>query len=140
MAIIAETMRAYADSELTHESELYPIVRIYKYSDARSSPLSGVMAKAKTMTVHAIVLRTQFAPEGESTGPWRDIYYKILPAGQANLSTAGILGMPALDRPPYCLGWRVADTTHVFDALWVSLPRGEMAARERYQGTQRGQA
>ena len=40
--------------------------------------------------------------------------------------------MPVLDRPPYGLGWKVADTTHVFEALGVALPRGEMAARERY--------
>ncbi len=90
------------------------------------------MAKAKTITAHAITLRVQLVPEGQSTGPWRDIYFKVLPAGSASLSTSGILGMPVLDRPPYGLGWKVADTTHVFEALGVALPRGEMAARERY--------
>jgi hypothetical protein len=132
MAVIAEVMRAFQEDGLKQDDELYPIVRIYKYSDAASSPLSGVMAKAKTVIVHAITLRIQFVPEGQTTGPWRDIYFKILPAGSASLSTAGILGMPVLDRPPYGLGWRVADTTHVFDALGVALPRGELAARERY--------
>ena len=132
MAVIAETLRAYSEGELTLQSELYPVVRIYKYSDAGSAPLSGVMAKAKTIIVHAITLRVQFVPEGQSTGPWRGIYFKVLPAGSASLSTAGILGMPVLDRPPYGLGWKVADTTHVFEALGVALPRGEMAARERY--------
>ena len=56
-------------------------------------------------------IRDRFVPEGQSTGPWRDIYFKVLPAGSASLSTAGILGMPVLDRPPYGLGWKVADTT-----------------------------
>ena len=37
-----------------------------------------------------------------------------------------------MDRPPYGLGWKIADTTHVSEALGVALPRGEMAARERY--------
>ena len=40
--------------------------------------------------------------------------------------------MPALDVLPYGLGWRLCPTTHVFDALGVALPRGELAARERY--------
>ena len=104
MAVIAETLRAYSEGELTLQSELYPVVRIYKYSDAGSAPLSGVMAKAKTIIVHAITLRVQFVPEGQSTGPWRDIYFKVLPAGSASLSTAGILGMPVLDRPPVRAG------------------------------------
>ena len=90
------------------------------------------MAKAKTVTRYAIVLRTQFIPEGATTGPYRDIHYKILPSGSASLSTAGILGFPVLDCPPYGLGWRVCPTAHVFSALDVALPRLEMQARERY--------
>merc|ERR1712023_376548 len=132
MAVFGETMRAVTEDGLTHDSELYPIVRVYKYTSASKAPLSGVIAKAKTVTVHAISLRVQFVPEGETTGPWRDIYFKVLPAGSVNLSVAGILGMPVLDRPPYGLGWHTADTTHVFDALGVALPRLELAAREKY--------
>ena len=94
--------------------------------------MSGVMAKASAATQYAIVLRTQFVPDGEAEGPYRDIYYKILPAGSTNMSVGGILGMPALDVQPYGLGWRVCPTVHVFDALGVSLARGELAARERY--------
>ena len=100
MAVIGETMRAVTEDGLTHASELYPIVRVYKYACAGKAPLSGVIAKAKTVTVHAISLRVQFVPEGETTGPWRDIYFKVLPAGSVNLGVAGILGMPVLDRPP----------------------------------------
>ena len=48
------------------------------------------------------------------------------------MSVGGILGMPVLDVQPYGLGWRVCPTVHVFDALGVSLVRGELAARERY--------
>ena len=48
------------------------------------------------------------------------------------MSVGGILGMPVLDVQPYGLGWRVCPTVHVFDALGVSLARGELAARERY--------
>ena len=73
MAIIAETIRAFRAGEITQKSDTYPVVRIYKYRDPDSMPLSGVMAKAKTRTYYAIVLRTQFVPEGESTGPWKDI-------------------------------------------------------------------
>ena len=130
MAIIAETLRAFSAGELTQESERYPIVKIYKYADKIS--MSGVMATASAATQYAIVLRTQFVPEGEVEGPYRDIYYKILPAGSTNMSVGGILGMPVLDVQPYGLGWRVCPTVHVFDALGVSLARGELAARERY--------
>ncbi len=64
MAVIADTLRAYSEGELALQSELYPVVRIYKYTDAGSAPLSGAMAKAKTITAHAITLRVQFVPEG----------------------------------------------------------------------------
>ena len=123
MAIIAETLRAFTSGELNQKSERYPIVKIYKYAD--KTPLSGVMAKASAATQYAVVLRTQFVPDGEVEGPYRDIYYKILPAGSTNMSVGGILGMPVLDVQPYGLGWRVCPTVHVFDALGVSLARGE---------------
>ena len=62
MAIIAETMRAVTEDGMTAESPLYPIVRIYRYSNAKDSPLSGVMADKQAITVHAISLRVQFVP------------------------------------------------------------------------------
>ena len=132
MTIAAETIRAFTAEELTQKSDNYPIVRLYKYSDPKSAVLSGVMAKAKTITRYAIVLRTQLIPERATAGPYRDSHYKILPAGSASLSTAGILGFPVLDCPPYGLGWRISPTAHVFSALDVALPRLEMPARERY--------
>ena len=71
MAIIGETLRAFTEGELTRQSERYPIVKIYKYSEGTS--LSGVMSKSSAVARYAIVLRTQFVPEGETTGPYKDI-------------------------------------------------------------------
>ncbi len=132
LMIIADAVQAIREGVMTMESEEYPIVTMYRYTAAAARPLTGVASNANLTTVYAIVMRTMFVPEGEDFGPWKDIYYKILPAGASNLMHCGIIGFPVLDKTPYGLGHRVAETTHVFEALSVSLPRTELSARARY--------
>ena len=56
------------------------------------------------------------------------LYFKILPAGSANVP--GILiGMPSLDCAPFGLGHQIKEQTHFFKALGIHMPRMELGRR-----------
>ena len=88
-------------------------------------------------TRYAAVLRVSFVSVG---APWekalyRDIYFKILPKGSAQVPGI-LLGYPVLDPSPAegpkaGLGHVVTQDSHYFAELGASLPRGELLRREQ---------
>ena len=130
---------------LRKEDPVYPIVRLERYTNV--GDLSGVAAHvSKPLTIrYGIVLRAEFVqaggvsaaePAGEKqVHPQRNLYFKVLPSGSSNMD-GGILGYPTLDSAPHGLGHRREDTTHVFTALNVALPRLELSRREESQRAQ----
>ena len=58
---------------------------------------------------------------GDGKHPVRDIYFKALPEGSANVP-GGLIGFPVLDAEPFGFGHRVSECSHYFSELDVHLP------------------
>ena len=89
------------------------------------------------VTKYAVVLRVSFVGIGATWegAPSRDIYFKVLPLGTAQVPGC-LIGFPALDSThgaAGALGWRVMPDHHLFEGVGVALPRGELSQRERHQ-------
>ena len=107
----------------------------------RYSTTNLLAAGGKPLRVaYGLVLRAEFVPAGEVSGcatgktcnPHKELYFKILPMGSCSVDGA-LLGYPTLDSEPYGLDHYRAETTHVFRALNVALPRGELDRRAEYR-------
>ena len=96
MQLIPAPDEEAAEGAIKPDDDVYPIVRLEKYQRADACQVESVAAGRLIITEYALVLRAVFAPEGETTGPFRDIYFKILPAGSCRVSGA-LLGFPVLD-------------------------------------------
>ena len=77
-------------------------------------------------------MRTEFvrsnAVAGDPKHPTKKLYFKILPRGAADVPGV-LLGFPALDVPPYGLGWQTKEGGHYFSDLHVLMPRAELKKR-----------
>ena len=139
--IIQDTLDKLEAGTLTMDSPLYPISRLESYEEQWD--LSGVAkdVKKKLTIAHGIVLRAEFVPINGVTGfnepnadhPTKDIYFKILPSGTCGMEGV-LLGYPTLDVAPYGLDHHREETSHVFRALNVALPRGELNRRTECRG------
>ena len=90
------------------DSNYYPVARMHKYEVAPT--IDGIAAGKRIEVRYAIVMRREFVPVGGEKGPFRDIYFKILPKGTCNIPGC-ILGFPVLDVSPFGLGHRLHSTS-----------------------------
>ena len=74
----------------------YPIVEFYRYKHV--AHLKGAEKTGKMLVEFAVVLRIEFIPEGASSGPVKDIYFKIIKRGTCGIIGA-VFGWPTLDHP-----------------------------------------
>ena len=60
--------------------------------------------------LYGAALRAEFVRANfsvaDSRNPTRDIYFKVLPKGTADVPGV-LLGFPTLDAPPHGLGWQI---------------------------------
>ena len=122
MSIISHALEAYGDSC----EHTYPIVPMHKYRTTRS--MDGVAAGKSLEIRYGIVLRAEFVGVGKTSGPTRDLYFKVLPKGSCNVAGC-LVGFPVLDVRPYGLGHSVQYSTHCIEELGVALPRLELTRR-----------
>ena len=87
--------------------------------------MAGIRKGASVKINAQCDLLVEFAPLASKTGPRHWIPLLVFGAGESDYPGI-ILGLPALDVPPFGLGWRLTDRCHVFDALSVMLPREEI--------------
>ena len=84
--------------KLTQDSYNFPIRQFYHYN--KSGYLSGAGVGDKMTVEYGVVLRIEFIPSGQSTGPTKDIYFEIFKRGTCGLSVVGaVFGLPTLDVP-----------------------------------------
>ena len=74
----------------------YPIAQFYKYTNV--AHLKGAERSDGMIVEYAVSLNVEFIPEGCTTGPVKEIYFKIFKAGTSGL-VGGVLGWPTLDYP-----------------------------------------
>ena len=115
---------------MTPDDRIYPIVSLERYE--QPSSIVGV-GKAEPMTAaYGVVLRAEFVQanllSGDHKNPTRDLYFKVLPRGVADIPGI-LLGFPALDVSPYGLGWQTREVSHWFSTLRVNMPRAELKLR-----------
>ena len=122
MSILSHAVQSYSD----FDDPQYPIVRLHKYRATRS--MDGVAAGRPLEIRYALVLRAEFVSVGKTEGPYRDLYFKILPKGSCSISGC-LVGFPVLDVRPYGLGHTTQFTTHCFEELGAALPRLELDRR-----------
>jgi len=136
--IINHQMKMQEENLLDTKSYNHPIRQIYKFN--HPGELTGASATGgdgfRRMTVeYAVVLRVEFIPDGNTTGPTRDIYFKIFRKGSCGI-TGLIFGWPTLDYPiapgGEGLGWRNWANACEFQSLKVMLPRLDEHRRDKY--------
>ena len=85
----------------------YPIVQFYKFRNP--GMLRGAEKAGRMIVEFAAILRVEFIPAGSSSGPVKDIYFKIFKRGTCGIVGA-VFGWPTLDHPVVPggegLGWR----------------------------------
>ena len=91
--------------ELTHKSSNFPIISLERYLE----PSSVVGVGGDSMpAAYGVVLRAEFVrsniASGDPLNPLRDLYFKVLPKGKADVPGI-LLGFPALDSAPFGIGW-----------------------------------
>ena len=127
--IISHAHKLIDEGLMTHDSPLYPLSRLEKYEN--TAAVQGVEG-AGMMIRYGAILRAEFVPIGGTPGnasnPTREIYFKILPMGAANI-TGVLIGNPTLDCAPHGLGWERKPTSHFFADLQLHLPRVELKRR-----------
>ena len=79
MLIVNHTQQMLQEGHLTMTDYNYPIVQFYKFDNVAT--LRGAEKNGKMLVEYAVVLRIEFIPEGISTGPVKDIYFKIFKKG-----------------------------------------------------------
>jgi len=111
----------------------YPLVQFYRYknvSHLKSAEKSGGM-----LVEYAVELRMEFIPEGSSSGPVKNIYFKVAKRGTCGIVGA-VLGWPALDYPVVPggegLGWSNRPEGAEFSVLGVTVPRLDDQSRAHY--------
>ncbi len=90
---------------MTKESYNYPIVQFPRYKEA--GDMRGAHIDGKMSVEFALVARPEFIPIGATTGPTKEIYFKVLKAGSCGM-VGGVCGWPHLDNPTpggEGLGW-----------------------------------
>jgi hypothetical protein len=84
---------------------------------------------------YAVVLRVEVIPEGASSGPVKEIYFKIFKAGTCGIVGA-VVGWPALDCPSIAggegLGWTKRMDGAEYRTLNVTLPRADAGRKMGY--------
>ena len=102
----------------------WPIVQIYKYN--RVAHVKGAEKNGRMLVEFAATLRVEFIPEGGSSGPVKDIYFKIFKKGTCGIVGA-VLGWPTLDHPVVPggegLAWNYRPDGAEFKALGATIPR-----------------
>jgi len=111
----------------------YPLVQFYRYknvSHLKSAEKSGGM-----LVEYAVELRMEFIPEGSSSGPVKNMYFKVAKRGTCGIVGA-VLGWPALDYPVVPggegLGWSNRPEGAEFSVLGVTVPRLDDQSRAHY--------
>ena len=108
MDLLNHTQGQLAQGKLSIESPSYPIKRL-EVLTAREE-MTGLAAESPVHVANCIVLRVEFRPASEEPGPVRDMVVKVFPKVSSTFPGL-IIGMPALDVPPYGLGYRIAATS-----------------------------
>jgi hypothetical protein len=129
VSIIAHALQCVERGDYRQEDDVYPVVRMHKLKECPS--IDGIAARSSIRIQYAMVLRAEFVPVGATRGPYRDLYFEILPRGACQVPGC-IIGFPVLDAMPYGLGHEVDPSVHTFAELGVALPRLELARREEY--------
>ena len=130
--IIEHAVQLVDTGAMALEDRRYPITRIEKYTNV--TELTGVGVGGADMSPrYAVMLRNEFVPAGKRSGdeefPLRDIYFKVLPLGTADIPGV-LIGYPTLDCPPFGLGWQRREYTHFFTSVQIHLPRAELQRRK----------
>ena len=118
---------------ITMDDYNYPIVQFYKYGHVAT--LKGAPAQGRMIVEYAVVIRVEFIPEGSSTGPVKEIYFKIFKAGTCGIVGA-VFGWPQLDCPSIAggegLGWINQLDGARYSSLNVTLPRADQDRKMSY--------
>ena len=122
---------------LIHMSDYnYPIVQFYKFN--HPAHLKGAEKTGKMLVEYAVVLRVEFIPEGNQSGPVKDIYFKIFKKGTCGIIGA-VFGWPTLDHPiapgGEGLGWHNSLDGVELRALGVTLPRQDDHRKATYNAS-----
>mgnify|MGYP003319152465 CR=1 FL=1 len=112
MSILSHAVQTFSD----FDDPQYPIVRMHKYRSPRR--MDGVAAGKPLEIRYALVLRAEFVGVGKTEGPYRDLYFKILPKGSCSISGC-LVGFPVLDVRPYGLGHTTQFTTHCLSLIHI---------------------
>lgn len=89
-------------------------VRMHKYTVA---PRIDGIASGRSIEVRSgLVLRAEFVPMAKTSGPYRDLYFKLFPRGTCKIPEC-IVGFPALNCTPHGLGHTVHHSVHGFAEL-----------------------
>ena len=134
--IVNHTQHMVEKGLMTIEDYNYPLVQFYQYRHI--AQLRGAEAEGKMPVEFAVVLRIEFIPEGASSGPVKDIYFKIFKRGTCGIVGA-VLGWPTLDQPltpgGEGLGWRNHLEGAEYQALHVTIPRLDDHRKAAYQAS-----
>jgi hypothetical protein len=118
--IISYVLEQTKLGKMSPSDRLYPITSLERYRAPTS--MLGVGKGPAMETRYAVVLRAEFVPvncvSGVGEHPIRDISFKVLPKGTANVPGC-LLAFPVLDVEPYGMGHRTCEATHFFSELGV---------------------
>ena len=100
--------------------------------------LRGAEKTGKMVVEFAVVLRVEFIPEGGTSGPVKDIYFKIFKRGMCGI-IGGVLGWPTLDHPVVPggegLGWVNRVDGVEYTSLGVTIPRLDDQRKASYNAS-----
>ena len=126
VVLVNHTQHMLDEGHLTMEDYNYPIVQFYKYK--RVAHLKGAEAEGKMAVEYAVLLRIEFIPEGASSGPVKEVYFKIFKKGCCGIIGA-VFGWPTLDCQSIAggegLGWINQMNGACYSTLGVTLPRAD---------------
>ena len=77
LTIISHALVSVEEESYSKDSNEYPVVRLHKYEVAPT--IYGVAVGKSIEVRYAFVMRCEFVPMGKDSGPFRDLYFKILP-------------------------------------------------------------
>ena len=133
--IVNHTQKMLDDKLMTLDDYNYPIVQIFKYTNAAS--MTGAPVQGRMLVEYAVTLRIEFIPEGSAEGPVKEIYFKIFKKGTCGV-VRGVLGWPNLDQPVHPrgegLGWTYTADHFEYRTLGVKLPRLDDRRKINYNG------
>jgi hypothetical protein len=124
------------EGKLSPDDYNFPLRQFYKYK--KPAHLKGAERSGGMSVEFAVVIRVEFIPAGSTTGPVKDIYFKVFKKGTCGIIGA-VIGWPNLDIPSMPggegLGWFNGLNGAEFKSLGVTIPRLDDQRKTSYNAS-----